>query len=225
MIRMQASLTRPEVRSAFPGVGNAVRPLSCPPRKHNTMINTFLISTGVVAIAEIGDKTQLLALILAARFRRPIPIILGIFVATVLNHFAAGWIGQQVAGMISPLVLRWIIGLGFLAIAAWALVPDEMGEEEAQIKPYGAFLATAVAFFLAEIGDKTQVVTVALALKYQPLWAVVAGTTMGMMIADVPAVFVGKWIASRMHILRYVRFVAAAVFALLGVLALLGVGS
>jgi Ca2+/H+ antiporter, TMEM165/GDT1 family len=195
------------------------------PRKHNTMINTFLISTGVVAIAEIGDKTQLLALILAARFRRPIPIILGIFVATVLNHFAAGWIGQQVAGMISPLVLRWIIGLGFLAIAAWALVPDEMGEEEAQIKPYGAFLATAIAFFLAEIGDKTQVVTVALALKYQPLWAVVAGTTVGMMIADVPAVFVGKWIASRMHILRYVRFVAAAVFALLGVLALLGVGS
>jgi Ca2+/H+ antiporter, TMEM165/GDT1 family len=189
------------------------------------MIDTFLISTGVVAIAEIGDKTQLLALILAARFRRPLPIILGIFVATVLNHFAAGWIGQQVAGMISPLVLRWIIGLGFLAIAAWALVPDEMGEEEAQIKPYGAFLATAVAFFLAEIGDKTQVVTVALALKYQPLWAVVAGTTMGMMIADVPAVFVGKWIASRMHILRYVRFVAAAVFALLGVLALLGVGS
>ncbi|MEJ2791915.1 TMEM165/GDT1 family protein [Iodobacter sp. LRB] len=188
------------------------------------MIDTFLISTGVVAVAEIGDKTQLLALILAARFRRPLPIILGIFVATVLNHFAAGWIGQQVAGMISPLILRWIIGLGFLAIAAWALVPDEMGEEEAQIKPYGAFLATAVAFFLAEIGDKTQVVTVALALKYQPLWAVIAGTTLGMMIADVPAVFVGKWIAARMHILRYVRFVAAAVFALLGVLALLGVG-
>ncbi|MGL4604268.1 MAG: TMEM165/GDT1 family protein, partial [Iodobacter sp.] len=99
------------------------------------MIDTFLISTGVVAVAEIGDKTQLLALILAARFRRPLPIILGIFVATVLNHFAAGWIGQQVAGMISPVVLRWIIGLGFIAIAAWALVPDEMGEEEAQIKP------------------------------------------------------------------------------------------
>ncbi|AZN38107.1 TMEM165/GDT1 family protein [Iodobacter ciconiae] len=186
-------------------------------------MNTFLISTGVVAVAEIGDKTQLLALILAARFRRPLPIILGIFVATVLNHFAAGWIGQQLAGMISPTILRWMIGLGFLAIAAWALVPDEMGEEEAQIKPYGAFLATAIAFFLAEIGDKTQVVTVAMALKYQPLWAVIAGTTLGMMIADVPAVFVGKWIAARMHILRYVRFVAAGVFVLLGVLALLGV--
>ncbi|MBM5570670.1 MULTISPECIES: TMEM165/GDT1 family protein [Deefgea] len=187
------------------------------------MFDAFLISTGVVAIAEMGDKTQLLSLILAARFRRPLPIVAGIFVATVLNHFAAAWIGQQVAGLVSADILRWIVGLGFLAIAAWALVPDTISEEESQLKPYGAFVATTIAFFLAEMGDKTQVATVALALKYTPLWQVVLGTTVGMMLANVPAVYLGNWISSRMHILRMVRFVAAAIFAAIGVMALLGV--
>jgi putative Ca2+/H+ antiporter (TMEM165/GDT1 family) len=187
------------------------------------MFDAFLISTGVVAIAEMGDKTQLLSLILAARFRRPLPIVAGIFVATVLNHFAAAWIGQQVAGLISADILRWIVGLGFLAIAAWALIPDTISEEESQVKPYGAFVATTIAFFLAEMGDKTQVATVALALKYTPLWQVVMGTTLGMMLANVPAVYLGNWISSRMHILRMVRFVAAGIFAIIGVMALLGV--
>lgn len=188
------------------------------------MLETFMISTGVVAIAEMGDKTQLLSLILAARFRRPWPIIAGIFVATVLNHYAAGWVGQLMANQISPDLLRWVVGLGFIAIGAWALIPDKLEEDEAQVKPYGAFIATAIAFFIAEIGDKTQVATVALALKYTPLWSVVMGTTVGMMIANVPAVMLGSWISARMHILRYVRFVASAVFVLLGVLALIGVG-
>ena len=187
------------------------------------MFDAFLISTGVVAVAEMGDKTQLLSLILAARFRRPLPIVAGIFVATVLNHFAAAWIGQQVAGLISADVLRWVVGLGFLAIAAWALIPDTISEEESQVKPYGAFVATTIAFFLAEMGDKTQVATVALALKYIPLWQVVMGTTLGMMLANVPAVYLGNWISSRMHILRMVRFIAAAAFAVIGVMALLGV--
>ncbi|MBM5575673.1 TMEM165/GDT1 family protein [Deefgea sp. CFH1-16] len=187
------------------------------------MFDTLLVSTGVVAIAEMGDKTQLLSLILAARFRRPLPIVAGIFVATVLNHFAAAWIGQQVAGLISAEILRWIVGLGFLAIAAWALVPDKISEEESQVKPYGAFVATTIAFFFAEIGDKTQIATVALALKYTPLWQVVMGTTIGMMLANVPAVYLGSWIAARMHLLQMIRFVAAGVFAILGVLALMGV--
>ncbi|SFN21885.1 Putative Ca2+/H+ antiporter, TMEM165/GDT1 family [Formivibrio citricus] len=188
-------------------------------------METFLLSTGVVTIAEMGDKTQLLSLILAARFRKPWPIILGIFVATTLNHFAAGWLGQWVAHLISPAALRWIVGLGFIAIAGWALIPDKFEEDEAQLKPYGAFLATTIAFFIAEIGDKTQIATVALAVKYSPLWAVVMGTTLGMMLANVPAVLLGTWISARMHVLRYVRFAACAVFALLGTLALCGVGT
>jgi len=187
-------------------------------------MDSFLVSTGVVAIAEMGDKTQLLSLILAARFRKAWPIVAGIFVATVFNHAGAGWIGQFVAGWMSPQLLRWVVGIGFLAIAAWALVPDEMSEDEAHVAPYGAFVATTIAFFLAEMGDKTQIATVALAAKYQPLWAVVLGTTVGMMLANVPAVLLGNWVSARMHVLRYVRFAASAVFAVLGVLALCGVG-
>ena len=187
-------------------------------------MDAFLLSTLVVAIAEIGDKTQLLALLLAARFRRHRPIIAGIFVATVLNHFAAAWVGQLVASLIDPGWLRWIIGLGFLAIAAWTLVPDKLEDDEAQVKPYGAFVATTIAFFLAEMGDKTQIATVALAVKHSPLLSVVMGTTLGMMIANVPAVVLGNWISSHMYLLRYVRFVASVVFAVMGILALLGVG-
>ncbi|MBE9608658.1 TMEM165/GDT1 family protein [Chitinilyticum piscinae] len=187
-------------------------------------MDALLVSTSVVAIAEIGDKTQLLSLILAARFRRPLPIVFGIFVATILNHFMAGWLGQFVAGFFTPEVLRWVIGISFLAIAAWALIPDEMEEGEAVVKPYGAFIATVIAFFLAEMGDKTQVATVALAVKYHPLWQVVVGTTIGMMLANVPAVLLGNWISTRMHYLRLVRFAAAALFAILGLLALFNVG-
>ncbi|KAF0814168.1 hypothetical protein IGB42_01065 [Andreprevotia sp. IGB-42] len=187
--------------------------------------DAFLVSTGVVAIAEMGDKTQLLALILATRFRQRMPIIAGIFVSTVLNHFAAGWLGSLLAGFFDPSWLRWIVGIGFLAIAVWALIPDEMDEGDATVKPYGAFIATAIAFFLAEMGDKTQIATVALAVKYHPLWQVVMGTTIGMMIANVPAVLLGNWMAERMQWLRAVRFAAAALFALLGILALLGVGT
>jgi putative Ca2+/H+ antiporter (TMEM165/GDT1 family) len=188
------------------------------------MIDAFLVSTGVVAIAEMGDKTQLLALVLAARFRKPLPIVAGIFAATIFNHFAAGWVGVLLAGFISHEVLRWVVGFGFLAIAAWALIPDQYEEGESPVKAHGAFIATALTFFLAEMGDKTQIATIALAVKYQPLWQVIAGTTLGMLLADVPAVFIGNWISERMHILRYVRFVAAAIFALMGALALAGVG-
>lgn len=187
-------------------------------------MEAFLMSSGIVAVAEIGDKTQLLSLLLAARFRRPAPIVLGIFLATVANHFVAGATGAWVASFFSAEVIRWALGLSFLAIAGWALVPDEMDDDDAAIKPYSAFLATFVAFFLAEIGDKTQVATVALAVKYHPLWAVVMGTTVGMMLANVPAVWLGDWISKRMEWLRRVRFVAAGIFALMGVAVLLGFG-
>lgn len=207
------------------GVGRGDLPRVISPAPGISLMETFLISSGVVAIAEMGDKTQLLSLVLAARFRKPWPIVLGILVATILNHYAAAWIGQWVANMISPAMLRWIVGLGFIAIACWALIPDKFEDDEAQVKPYGAFIATAIAFFIAEIGDKTQIATVALALKYSPLWQVVVGTTAGMMLANVPAVLLGAWISDRMHILRYVRFVACGVFAVLGVLALWGVGN
>lgn len=197
-----------------------VLPLPAP----ESLMNTLLLSTGVVSIAEMGEKTQLLSLILAARFRKPWPIILGILIATILNHYAAAWLGQWVAGLISPAALRWIVGIGFLAIACWALIPDQLGEDEAHVKSSGALIATTIAFFLAEIGDKTQIATVALAVKYSPLLAVVCGTTLGMMIANVPAVMLGSWISDRMHVLRYVRFAACGVFAVLGAVALSGVG-
>lgn len=188
-------------------------------------MHAFLVSAGVVAIAEMGDKTQLLSIIIAARFARPWPIILGILLATILNHFLAALVGTEVACLIPAQWLRWIVGGGFIAIAAWALIPDKLNDKDAEVKPYGAFVATVVAFFLAEMGDKTQIATVALAVKYTPLYAVVAGTTLGMMIANVPAVLLGSWISARMHLLQYVRFAACAIFALLGILALLGVGT
>ncbi|UXY14397.1 TMEM165/GDT1 family protein [Chitiniphilus purpureus] len=187
-------------------------------------MDAFLLCTGVVALAEIGDKTQLLALILAARFGRPWPIVAGVLVATLLNHFAAAWLGQWLAALVDPVIVRWIVGIGFLAIALWACIPDQIDENATPVKARGAFLTTTVAFFLAEIGDKTQVATIALAVKYSPLWVVVVGTTAGMMIANVPAVWLGRWLSARLGLLRYVRFAAAAVFAVLGVLALAQVG-
>ncbi|MBC2768478.1 TMEM165/GDT1 family protein [Pusillimonas minor] len=182
------------------------------------------VSTGVVALAEMGDKTQLLAFILAARFKKPVPIILGILAATLLNHGLAGAVGTWVTTVISPDVLRWVLGLSFLAMAIWTLIPDKIEEEETQIaRRLGVFGATFVTFFLAEMGDKTQIATVALAASYAAPVLVIAGTTLGMLIADVPAVFVGNKFAAKIP-MRLVHSIAAAIFAVLGVLALLGVG-
>ena len=187
------------------------------------LMEAFLVSTGIVALAEIGDKTQLLSLLLAARFRKPWPIILGILVATLSNHALAGALGAWITTLIGKDALRWILGLSFIAMAAWILVPDKLDDDEAAQERYGVFGTTVIAFFLAEMGDKTQVATVALAAQYQALAAVVAGTTFGMMIANVPAVLLGDKAAKSLP-LRLVHGVAAAIFALLGILALLNVG-
>ena len=176
-------------------------------------------------MAEIGDKTQLLAFILAARFKKPLTIIAGIFCATVVNHGLAGALGAWITSMITPETLRWVLGLSFLGMAAWTLVPDKIEEEETQIAgKLGVFGATLVTFFLAEMGDKTQIATVALAAKYSNPLLVVIGTTLGMLIADVPAVFVGDRFAAKIH-LKLVHGIAAAMFAVMGVLALLNVGN
>jgi putative Ca2+/H+ antiporter (TMEM165/GDT1 family) len=186
-------------------------------------MNAFLVSTGTIALAEIGDKTQLLALLLAARFRQPLPIILGIVVATLANHLLAGLVGLWLAHWLTPMVLRWSLGLGFLLMAAWTLVPDK-DDGTSGNAALGAFLATTLTFFVAEIGDKTQIATVMLAAHYAALWSVVAGTTCGMLIADVPAVFLGERV-TRIASPTLVRKVAAALFALLGVATLLGAGA
>jgi putative Ca2+/H+ antiporter (TMEM165/GDT1 family) len=188
-------------------------------------MEAFLVSTGVVALGEMGDKTQLLAMLLAARFRKPWPIIAGIFVATIANHAAAGAVGGWVAQALGPDVLRWVIGLGFLAMAAWMLIPDKIDGDEVLTHParWGVFGTTFVAFFLAEMGDKTQIATVALAARYPDLVAVVLGTTLGMMISNVPAVFLGDAIAKRVK-MALVHGIAALIFAVLGVLTLFNVG-
>lgn len=175
-------------------------------------MNTLIIATLAVAIAEIGDKTQLLALVLAARFRRPWAVVSGILVATLLNHALAGWVGAWVAGQIGPELLRWLLAAGFLAVAAWTLVPDKLDEDAPPASARSAFIATTLAFFLVEMGDKTQVATVVLAATYDPLWQVVAGSTLGMLLANVPMVLLGQHAAPRIP-LRYVRWAAAAVFA------------
>jgi putative Ca2+/H+ antiporter (TMEM165/GDT1 family) len=183
---------------------------------------TAAISTGTVALAEIGDKTQLLALLLAARYRRPWPIVAGILVATLLNHALAGWLGALAAQWLTPQVLRWIVAISFLAIGLWTLKPDSLDDDADALPARGAFLATCIAFFLAEIGDKTQVATVVLAAKYAPLWQVVAGTTLGMLVANVPVVMLGSRFATRLP-LRAARIAAALVFFVLGAWALSGV--
>ena len=171
----------------------------------------------------MGDKTQLLAMLLAIKFRKPVPIIVGILVATLLNHATAGLLGAWVARALGPDMLRWVIGVSFIAMAAWMLVPDKIDDEAAKPSRFGAFGTTLIAFFLAEMGDKTQIATVALAARYPDLVSVVAGTTLGMMIADVPAVFVGDKLAKKVP-MRLVHAIAAAIFGLLGVLTLLNVG-
>ncbi|HJU21245.1 MAG TPA: TMEM165/GDT1 family protein [Casimicrobiaceae bacterium] len=182
-------------------------------------MEAFLVSTGVVALAEMGDKTQILALILAARFRKPLPIILGILAATLANHTVAAAIGAWLTSALDPSVLRVALGISFIAMAAWTLVPDRLDERDARLPHTGVFMATIVAFFLAEIGDKTQIATVALAARFHAFGNVIAGTTLGMMIANVPAVLIGRRLAHRVPI-RLVRGVAAVVFLALGIVAL-----
>ena len=187
-------------------------------------MEAFLVSTGIVALAEIGDKTQLLAFVLAAKFRRPLPIIAAIFIATIANHAFAAAIGTWITGLLGPDTLRWVLGASFLAMAAWTLVPDKLDDEDTRLAGYGVFMTTLIAFFVAEMGDKTQVATVALAARYDALIAVVCGTTLGMMLANVPAVYLGDRIANRVS-LKLVHGIAAAVFAVLGVATLLGAGA
>ena len=188
-------------------------------------MESLLVSTGVVALAEIGDKTQLLAFILAARFKKPVPIILGILAATVVNHGLAGALGAWITAVVSPEIMRWALGLSFIGMAAWTMIPDKIEDEETQIaQRFGVFGATLITFFLAEMGDKTQIATVALAAHYAAPLLVVIGTTLGMLIADVPAVFVGDKLASKIP-MKLVHSVAATIFALLGVATLLGAGS
>jgi putative Ca2+/H+ antiporter (TMEM165/GDT1 family) len=186
-------------------------------------MDAFLVSTAIVALAEIGDKTQLLAFILAAKFRRPWPIVLGILVATLANHAFAAAVGTWLTTLMGPQTLRWVLGLSFIAMAVWTLIPDKLDEDDAKLPRFGVFGATLIAFFLAEMGDKTQVATVALAAQYQALVAVVAGTTLGMMIANVPAVLLGDRIAARMPV-KLVHGIAAAIFLGLGIATLAGAG-
>jgi putative Ca2+/H+ antiporter (TMEM165/GDT1 family) len=187
-------------------------------------LESLLVSTGVVALAEIGDKTQLLAFILAARFRKPVPIVAGILAATIVNHGLAGALGAWITATVRPEVLRWVLGISFIAMAAWTMIPDEIEEDEAKLaKGMGVFGATLVTFFLAEMGDKTQLATIALAAHYGAPVLVVIGTTLGMLIADVPAVFVGERLAKRIP-MKLVHSIAAAIFAALGIATLLGAG-
>ncbi len=188
-------------------------------------MESLLVSTGVVALAEIGDKTQLLAFILAARFKKPLPIVLGILAATVVNHGLAGALGAWITSAVSPQVLRWVLGLSFLGMAVWTLIPDDIDEDKTRIAGrLGVFGATLVTFFLAEMGDKTQIATVAMAAHYAAPLLVVIGTTAGMLLADVPAVFVGGRLAARIP-MKLVHAIAAAIFAALGMATLLGAGA
>ncbi len=188
-------------------------------------MESLLVSTGVVALAEIGDKTQLLAFILAARFKKPWPIVAGILVATIINHGLAGALGAWITSAISPEVLRWVLGASFIGMAIWTMIPDEIDEQETQVaKRFGVFGATLITFFLAEMGDKTQIATVAMAAHYATPVMVVIGTTLGMLMADVPAVFVGDKLGNKIP-MKWVHSIAAGVFAILGVATLLGAGA
>jgi Ca2+/H+ antiporter, TMEM165/GDT1 family len=184
-------------------------------------MEAFTVSTASIAVGELGDKTQLLSLILATRLRKPMPIVAGIFVATLVNHLIACLVGEWAGTLISSQTLRWVLGISFLAVAAWALIPDKMDEDVKTRGGYGVFALTAVTFFLAEMGDKTQIVALALAAKYNNLISVVAGTTLGMMIVNIPTVVFAeratKWVP-----VKLVRSVAAVLYAVLGVVTLLG---
>lgn len=179
----------------------------------------FLLSTAIVALAEMGDKTQLLALLLAARFRKPVPILIAILLATVVNHGISAALGQWITTVLSPDVLIWILSIGFIAMAVWMLIPDELNDETGSInkwQKYGVFGATFVLFFLAEIGDKTQIATVALAARFDSIVWVMMGTTLGMMLANAPAVFIGDKLANRLPI-SLIHKIGALIFLLIGV--------
>lgn len=183
----------------------------------------FLLSTAIVALAEMGDKTQLLALLLAARFRKPVPILVAILLATLINHGLSAVLGQWITTVIGPEVLMWIVSLGFIAMAIWMLIPDELGDENASInkwQKFGVFGATFILFFLAEIGDKTQIATVALAARFDSVFWVMLGTTLGMMLANAPAVFLGDKLANRLPI-SLIHKIGAAIFLVIGVATLL----
>ena len=188
-------------------------------------MEAFLVSTGIVALAEMGDKTQLLTLVLAARLRKPLPICLGIFAATLVNHACAAAVGQWITAHLGAEAMRWILGLSFLAMAGWMLIPDKLDDDE-ENKPqrFGVFLTTLIAFFIVEMGDKTQIATVALAAKYSSLVAVVAGTTFGMLLANVPVAYFGDALTRKFPI-KAIHATCAAVFAALGVMALVNVGN
>ncbi|MEX2249733.1 MAG: TMEM165/GDT1 family protein [Parvibaculum sp.] len=186
-------------------------------------MEAFLVSLGVVAIAEMGDKTQFLALLLAARFRAPVAVIAGIFIATILNHALAAWVGTLIADWLTPQVLAWGLGISFIVMGLWALIPDKPPEKDETLLParYGPFLATTIAFFLVEMGDKTQAATAALAAHYETLLAVALGTTLGMMVANVPVVLIGE--AAARHLpLHLLRLAAAGIFIVLGLVAIAG---
>lgn len=183
-------------------------------------MDALLSSTFAVAIAEIGDKTQLLTLFLTARFAQRNAIILGILVATLLNHALSAWLGAWLVQWLPPHWLPWIIGLSFIAVGLWVLIPDQDDDEEAAVLRYGAFIATCILFFIAEIGDKTQVATVILAARYDSLFWVIAGTTLGMMLANVPVAYAGSWLMQKIP-LALARWSACALFISLGVLSML----
>jgi putative Ca2+/H+ antiporter (TMEM165/GDT1 family) len=185
------------------------------------MLQPFLVSTGVVALAEIGDKTQLLSLVLAARYRSPLPIVLGVLAATLANHAGAGGIETRLAGWLSPAIMNWVVVASFVLMAAWILVPDKLDEGEIAMpkRAMGVFGTTVFAFFLAEMGDKTQVVTIALAAQYRDFFGVVSGTTLGMMLANVPVIYLGSRFANSLRP-KTIHIVASIIFAVLGGLAL-----
>ncbi len=188
-------------------------------------MEAFFVSLGVVALGEMGDKTQLLAFLLAAKFKRPLPIIFGIVVSTLVNHLFAGLVGQWLAVQLGPTLLRWVVGIGFLAMAGWVLVPDKFdGKAIGNATRLGIFGTTVVTFFLAEMGDKTQIATAALAARYHDLLPVVAGTTIGLLVSDVPAVYLGQKFAQKIP-MHLVHAIAALIFAVLGLLALFNVGN
>jgi putative Ca2+/H+ antiporter (TMEM165/GDT1 family) len=180
------------------------------------VIEAFVVSTALVAAAEMGDKTQLLSFVLAAKLKRPWPIIAGILVATLANHFLAGWVGVWLATLLAPSTLKWIVALSFFVFALWALKPDSL-DGSREYSRRSVFLTTLVAFFWVEMGDKTQLATVALAARFEALAAVVLGTTLGMLIANAPAVWLGRKLVQRVD-MKWMRRIAAALFVLLGVL-------
>ncbi|WP_104489835.1 TMEM165/GDT1 family protein [Acinetobacter indicus] len=183
----------------------------------------FLISTAIVALAEMGDKTQLLALLLAARFRKPLPILLAILAATLINHGLSAALGQWITTILSPEILRWLLALGFIGMAIWMLIPDQLDDENESInkwQKYGVFGATFILFFLAEIGDKTQIATVALAARFDSIFWVMIGTTLGMMIANAPAVFIGNKMAEKLPV-SLIHKIGALIFLIIGVSTLL----